>query len=231
MDGKQLKLSTFDGAHAFLFVADLSDEGNMKGTFWSGNRFKQNWSASKNENASIRGMKELTFLKEGYGELAFSFPDASGSLVSLEDKVYQNKVVIVQIFGTWCPNCMDETRYLVELYNKYHQEGLEIIGLDFEMEPGLEYFKPRVERFKRDLQVPYNIVLAGSSNKKEAAEALPMLNHILSFPTAIIIDRKGEVQEIHTGFSGPGTGQAYLNYKKEMEELIEGLIINKQIKN
>lgn len=224
MDGNQLKLSTFDGAHAFLFLADLSEDGNLTGTFRSGHTFKQNWFASKNENASLRGMKELTYLKEGYSKLNFSFPDVSGEIVSLEDEEYQNKVVIVQIFGTWCPNCMDETKYLVELHSKYHSQGLEIIGLDFENKPTLEYFKPRAERFIRDLNVPYKIVLAGNSNKKKAAEALPMLNHILSYPTAIIIDRKGEIQEIHTGFSGPGTGEAYLNYKKEMEELIDSLL-------
>jgi len=169
-------------------------------------------------------MKELTYLKEGYDKIAFSFPDESGSLISLKDEKYQDKLVIVQIFGTWCPNCMDETRYLVDLHKKYHKRGLEIIGLDFEITPTLEYFKPRVERFRKDLEVPYDIVLAGHANKKKAAEALPMLNHILSYPTAIIIDRKGEIKEIHTGFSGPGTGEAYQNYEKEMEGLIESLL-------
>jgi len=224
MDGNQLKLSTFDGGHAFLFLADLSGDDNLEGTFRSGHQFKQNWYATRNENSSLRGMKELTYLKEGYEKFEFSFPDTSGNLVSLEDEVYQDKVVIVQIFGTWCPNCMDETRYLVDLYKKYHHQGLEIIGLDFEIEPELEYFKTRVKRFRRDLKVPYNIVLAGSSIKELAAEALPMLNHILSYPTAIIIDRAGEIQEIHTGFSGPGTGKAYLSYKEEMETLIESLL-------
>ena len=224
MDGNQLKLSTFDGAHAFLFTADLGEDGNMVGIFRSGHTFKQNWIASKNENAKIRGMKELTYLKEGYDKLTFSFPNVEGRLISLEDEKYQNKVVIAQIFGTWCPNCMDETRYLVDLHNKYHSKGLEIIGLAFETTPTLEYFKPRVERFKNDLNVPYELILAGPANKRKAAEALPMLNHILSYPTAIIIDRMGEIQEIHTGFSGPGTGEAYSIYKKEMEELIEKLL-------
>lgn len=224
MDGNQLKLSTFDGAHAFLFMAELTADGYLSGTFRSGHEFKQNWIAIKNENASLRGMKELTYLKEGYKRLEFGFPDESGKIISLEDDVYQDKVVIVQIFGTWCPNCMDETSYLVELYNKYHHQGLEVIGLDFEFTPTLEYFKPRVQRFRRDLGVPYDIVLAGSSDKKKAAEQLPMLNHILSFPTAIILDRDGEIQEIHTGFTGPGTGESYLKYKKEMEQLIESLL-------
>ncbi len=224
MDGNQLKLSTFDGAHAFLFVAELAADGSLKGIFRSGHLFKQYWLASRNENASLRGMKELTYLKAGYEKLEFSFPDVSGNIISLEDENFQNKVVIVQILGTWCPNCMDETRYLVELYNNYHKQGLEVIGLDFEIQPTLEYFKPRVRRFIRDLKVPYKIVLAGNADKKEAAEALPMLNHILSYPTAIIINKKGEIQEIHTGFSGPGTGEAYLNYKNDMEDLIESLL-------
>ena len=223
VNGNSMQLSCFDGAHVFLFTAELSDSA-LNGWFYSGNTYKEKWSAVKSDDAELADMKTLTYLNPGYDKLSFAFPNEKGDTISLTDEKYKGKVVIVQIFGTWCPNCMDETRFLAEMYEKYNAAGLEIIGLDFEVKPDFDYFKQRIERYRNDLNVSWELVLAGTSNKKKAAEALPMLNKIISYPTAIYIDRNGEIREIHTGFSGPGTGEAYDQYKKETEELLEKLL-------
>ncbi len=223
VNGNTFQLSCFDGAHIFLFTAKQKD-GKVSGKFYSGNTWRQTWSAKKTDNPELSDMKSLTWLKPGYDKLSFSFPNEKGETISLDDPKFRDKVVIAQIFGTWCPNCMDETRYFVDLYKQYEKEGLEIIGLDFEIQTDFEYFKKRIARFRNDLNVPYELVLAGPANKKLAAEALPMLNKVISFPTAIFIDRKGNVREIHTGFSGPGTGDEYEHYKKETENLLIKLL-------
>ncbi len=223
-DGQWLRLSTFDGAHAFLFEASISDSGELIGRFRSGASWKARWLASRDAEAQLADMKSLTYLKEGYDRLAFSFPDEEGALVSLDDDRFRGKVVIVQIFGSWCPNCMDETRFLADLYERYRDQGLEVIGIDFEPRPTLDYFRGRMERYRRDLNVGYTLLLGGSSNKAQAAEALPMLNDIISFPTAIIIDREGEIREIHTGFAGPGTGISYEEYSRDTEALVKELL-------
>jgi hypothetical protein len=62
--------------------------------------------------------------------------------------------------------------------------------------------------------INYKIVFGGTSKKSEAAKTLPMLNHIMSYPTTIFIDRKGKIKKIQTGFNGPGTGKIYEDYKK-----------------
>lgn len=223
VNGNRMQLSCFDGAHAFLFSA-TQNEGLIEGMFWSGDTWKQAWTAQKSDNPELGDMKTLTYIKPGYDRFTFAFPNDRGETVSLDDERYRGKVVIVQIFGTWCPNCMDETRYLTELYKKYHPEGLEIIGLDFETRTDFDYFKTRIERFRNDLNVPWELLLAGPANKTKAAEALPMLNKVISYPTAIFIDKTGKVREIHTGFSGPGTGDDYEHYKTETEELVESLL-------
>jgi len=223
VNGNTVQLSCFDGAHAFLFTATQTN-GKLEGMFYSGSIWKEKWVAEKTDKPELGDMKSLTYLKPGFDRLTFDFPNEEQETISLEDENYKGKVVIVQIFGTWCPNCMDETRYLVELYDKYNSNGLEIIGLDFETRTEFEYFKDRITRFRKDLNVPYELLLAGPANKKKAAESLPMLNKIISYPTAIFIDKSGKVREIHTGFSGPGTGNDYEHYKKETEELIETLL-------
>jgi thiol-disulfide isomerase/thioredoxin len=224
VNGNVMTLSTFDGSHAFWFRATMSDSGSITGDFRSGTHWHETWHGALNDEFVLRDMKGLTWLKEGYDSLEFKLKDTEQIERSLDDSMYQNKVVIVQIMGSWCPNCMDESRFLQGLYTKYQQGGLEIIGLDFEPDTSFNYFYSRVQKFKIDLGLSYPILNAGFSNKSKAQEALPMLNKIISYPTAIIINRQGEIEEIHTGFSGPGTGEVYLNYCRETEKLIQALL-------
>ncbi|BDS13589.1 peroxiredoxin family protein [Aureispira anguillae] len=223
-DGKELSLSCFDGAHAFLFKATLQEDGSLKGDFWSGNHWHEQWQAEPNTDFQLASMDKLTHLKEGYDKLAFRFPNASGDTISLEDKRFEGKPTIVQITGSWCPNCMDETRFLVDVYDKYHPKGLEIIAIDYEVVNDFEVFKKSKARIQKHLGVNYPFVFGGPAKKSEAIKTLPMLNHIMSYPTAIFIDKKGQIREIHTGFSGPGTGDLYQKYVDKTIALVEELV-------
>ena len=61
-------------------------------------------------------------------------------------------------------------------------------------------------------------------DKEVFLEKIPMLENIISYPTTIIIDKSGNVNSIHTGFNGPATGQAYIDYMNEFESEIKGLL-------
>lgn len=223
VDGNQLKLSTFDGSHAFYFEAKINDNTTLDGWFYSGNHWSEKWTAKRNTGFKLRDAESLTYLREDYNKLAFTFPNLKGDSISLADEKYTGKVVIVQLFGSWCPNCMDETRYLVDLYNKHHANGLEIVGLAYERSNEFDEAKKAVYRMKDNLSVNYDLLIAGTSRKSQAAETLPMLNAVISFPTAIYIDRKGEIRKIHTGFSGPGT-TIYDDFVKENNAFVEELL-------
>ena len=205
----KFRLGTFDGAHAFLFSGSILQDGTLEGTFYSGNHYSARFVAEKDENARLRSADSLTYLKEGYDKFAFSFPDLDGNMVSLEDERFRDKVVIVQIMGSWCPNCLDESRLFAEWYNRYHDQGLEVVALAFERSDDFEQAKKAVERFRKPLEADYPFLIAGVASKQSAAEKLPMLNHVMSYPTSIFIDREGNIRKIHTGFSGPGTGKHY----------------------
>ena len=222
LDGDSLKLSSFDGAHAFLFTAKVTDS-SMNGNFYSGNHFKEPFVANRNDGFELPNPDSLTFLNEGYDKLAFSFPDSDGNMISLSDKKYQNKVVIVQLMGTWCPNCLDETKFLVDYLKQ--DSNVEVIGLAFESAKTKEIAFKAINRLKDRVAVNYPILLAqyGSYDKKKAQEKLPMLNHILSYPTTIFIDKNGDVRKIHTGFNGPATGEKYVEFKKDFNALITQL--------
>lgn len=223
LNNDQLQLSTFDGAHAFLFTAQVTDS-TLNGYFYSGNHWKEPFIAKKNMKYELPSEDSLTFLKEGFDTFDFSFPDDKGNQISLQDERFDDKVVIVQIMGTWCPNCLDETKYYVEYYNK--NKGAEFIALAFEYAKTEEKAFKSIRRLQDKLKVEYPVLLAqyGTSNKEKAQEKLPMLNHVLSYPTTIFIDKKGKVRKIHTGFNGPATGQKYVDFKRDFEDFVNQLL-------
>ncbi len=224
VDGDRMQLSTFDGAHAFVFYAQMQADGSLKGDFWSGTRWHEDWTAERNFAAQLPDVYSLTWLKEGYQKIEFSFPDLDGNPVALSDDKYRDKVVLVTLSGTWCPNCADEAEFLSGYYRQNRDRGLEIITLLYEH---FEAFEPSA-RQGRALQAKYgldfDLLIAGTSDKTQAAETLPMLSSVLAFPTMIFIDRKGDVRKIHTGFSGPGTGQHYKQFVGEFNALMDELL-------
>lgn len=216
-------LSCYDGAHLFLFKAQIEND-TLRGTFWSGTHWEEPWIAYRNNNFELSNPDSLTFLKDGYDKLAFTFPNLNGDAISLTDEKYQNKVVIVNIMGPWCPNCKDETAYLTELYKKNKANGLEIIALSFDKSKEYESAKSTALKIKEHFKVDYDILIAGKASKIDAAKALPMLNHIMSYPTSIYIDRTGKIRKIRTGFYGPGTGDFYTRYTEQTDDFVAKLL-------
>ena len=133
-------------------------------------------------------------------------------------------MVVLQIFGTWCPNCLDETRFLTEWYEENKERDVEIIGLAYEQKDDFDYAARRVRKLVDKLDVGYDFLIAGTSDKAAASKTLPMLNRVMSFPTTITIDRDGLVRNIHTGFSGPGTGEHYEEFVEEFEARMDRLL-------
>lgn len=222
MDGKTLKLSTFDGAHAFLFEAEVTDS-LLYGFFYSGNHWKEPFSGVRNESYELPDANALTFLKEGYERFDFSFPDTEGKIVSMNDDLFKDKVVVVQIMGTWCPNCLEETKYYTQYLKENPSTEVQFVSLAFEYAKTKERAINSVNRLIKAVDVPYPILIAqyGTGDKGKANDKLPMLNHVLSYPTTIFIDKKGVVRKIHTGFNGKATGESYTQFVTEFESFLE----------
>jgi thiol-disulfide isomerase/thioredoxin len=225
----KLFLSCFDGSHAFLFTGKITDANTIvDGKFYSGLSSVDNWTAKKDEHAILPDAHSLTALKPGYKNISFTFPDLDGKKVSLADDRFKGKVTIVQFMGSWCPNCMDETAYLSPFYKKYKSRGVEVVGLAYERSTDFQKARRNVRQLKDRFGVSYPLLITGyTNNKAEVAKSLPMLNSFEAFPTTIIVDKKGEVRKIHTGFSGPGTGSHYTAFITEFEKLITGLLAEK----
>ncbi len=224
VQGRNLLLSTFDGNHAYLFKASMQDDGSVAGEFYSGKTWYETWVGKKNDRAELPDASTLTHLKKGYERIDFTFPDANGNMVSLDDDKYKDKVVILQIMGTWCPNCMDETKFLSPWYNANKDRGVEVIGLAFERKDDFNYASARVKKMVGKMDVKYDILIAGTDDKENAAKSLPMLDAVVAFPTTIFIGKDGKVRKIHTGFNGPGTRQYYDRFIENFNETVNSLL-------
>ncbi|HZY35301.1 MAG TPA: TlpA disulfide reductase family protein [Mucilaginibacter sp.] len=225
--GDSLYLSCFDGGHAYLFKAKIDDNNTLTdGKFFAGYSGLDKWRAVRNENAKLPDAYSLTALKPGYKKIDFTFKDINGKDVSLGDARFKNKVVIVQILGSWCPNCMDETNFMVSsYYPKYHKKGVEVIGLAYERTTDFAKSQRTLQQMKAHFNVPYPLLITGyTPSAGDPEKSLPMLADFKGFPTTIIIDKKGEVRKIHTGFSGPGTGEYYAQFVDEFEKLTDDLL-------
>lgn len=220
----KLQMSTFDGNHAYIFYATQLADGRLSGEFYSGKTWKEFWIAEKSEHPVMPDPESLTYLKPGFDRIEFSFPDVNGKKVSLTDDRYKNQVVILQIFGTWCPNCMDETKFLGPWYEQHKDRGVKIIGLAYERKDDFAYASARVKKMIDKYDVGYDFVIAGTNDKARASETLPMLNKVVAFPTTIFIGKDGKVKKIYTGFNGPGTGRYFDEYVHHFNEMVNDLL-------
>ena len=225
--GNQLRLSTFDGGHAFLFTATIKDNKTITGgLFYSGAHYKENWNAVRNKNATVNDAAVTMKMKPGETQLNFRFPDLNGDTVSINDSRFKNKVVIVQLMGSWCPNCMDETAFLSDYYKKNKQRGLEIISLAYEYSANFERSVKSLRKFQQRFNVSYPMLITGVtvSDSLRTEKTIPQITPVRFFPSSIIIDKKGIVRKFDTEFVGPGTGIHFENYTKNFYRIIDALL-------
>jgi peroxiredoxin len=226
VSGNKFMVSAMDGAHSLAFVADIAPDGSMNGRFIGGPRWKSVWKAVKDSTVTLPRGQDLVKLKKGAPRFTFTFPDVNGQPVSLDDTVFRGKVVIVEAMGTWCPNCMDESLYLKDVYDRYREQGLEIVGLCFE-DKTFEVSQGKMQRFISQTGAAYKFLYAGPRGGGSLRTVLYVADGMLAFPTTIYIDRKGTIRRMETGFSGPGTGSHYDDLVRETTGFIEKLLAEK----
>ncbi len=222
--GDSLMISTFDGIHALVFSAKIKGD-TIKGTLYSGATSLEKWTAVKDLNVKLEA--PVTALKEGEsGRLDFSFKDLEGNVVSINDQRFKDKVVVLQLMGSWCPNCMDEMAFLSDYYRKNKNRGVEVIALAYELSTDEARSRKSLQKFQQQFKVEYPMLITGvtAGDPEKTQKTLPQLNAIKVFPTSIILDKKGLVNHINTSFYGPGTGEYYVQYKKEFEEVMNSLL-------
>jgi thiol-disulfide isomerase/thioredoxin len=154
----------------------------------------------------------------------FSGADIAGRTVTNADPRFKGKVVLVNIMGSWCPNCHDEAPFLAELDAKYRARGLQIVGLDFESPDELKSLD-RLKAFVARYNLRYNILVGGE--RSQVNERLPQAVNLNAWPTTFFLDRQGKVHSVHVGFPSRGSGPYDLEARAQISREIEGLLAQK----
>lgn len=215
-----LRLAAFDGAHAFLFDAIEQADGTLWGNFWSGTSWHETWTATRDDAAALPDGFDQIHVTADPKWSEVQVHELDGTPKTLDDPSLFGALTIVNVFGSWCPNCHDEAPYLSELHGKYGSHGLKVVGLAFEASGELEQDSEQVRKYVNRHRIPYPVLLAGVSDKQEASKAIPFVDQIKAFPTTFFVDRAGRVLATYSGFSGPATGPAHEELKRRFEAII-----------
>jgi thiol-disulfide isomerase/thioredoxin len=217
VSGDQFEAASFDGVYNYVFKGSIKD-GVMSAAILSNSKTKI--TGQLDSNAELPDAYKQTEINE----LKFILPDLKGQSVTLNHPKFKNKPVVVQIFGSWCPNCMDELNYLIPWYKSNARRGVEVIALAFERSLNVEEATRQLLKVQKKLNVPYTILQAGSTAEEKPMDKLPGLKNFISFPTTIFLNKKHQVVKVHAGFSGPSTGAYYEKWKAEFNQTINELL-------
>jgi thiol-disulfide isomerase/thioredoxin len=232
-DGKWL-LSHFDGSRPGVIEVSLTKEGTLEILQFTGppgNAATEGGTtrlvAYRPDVARARGFPEPenyethTTVRDPNEKFVFNFPDVNGKLVSNDDPRFKGKVVLAIVTGTWCPNCHDEAKYLVQLDKKYHDRGLAIVALDFE-EPEQQGSLERERAFVKQYGVKYTYLIAGAPS--DLGQKVPQLVNLNTWPATVFVGRDGRVKSIHSGFASPASGDFNRQLQQEFTAKIDQLL-------
>lgn len=222
IQGKRIYLSTFDAAHAFLFEAKILDDNSLIGTFQSGKHYSTTWEAKKNDNIKIGDAFELTTSTIADQPFDFSFEGLDGNMVSLQDAQFADKIKLVKISGTWCPNCKDESLFLMDYLKNNPSEDIEVIEVAFERYKDIGKAKSILKRYKEKMNLPFTVLYGGYANKSITSEKFPQISKVISYPTLIFVDKSNKIRHIHTGFAGPATSE-FPAFEQKFKSIIKEL--------
>lgn len=218
--GRNFYLTTFNGENAYLFEGIVDENSNLSGDFYSGIARHETFTAIKNDTVQLEDPTQLA-ASDGLGKkVDFTALELNGDTFVLSLSEYKGTPLVVQILGTWCPNCMDETEFLMQWRKQNPQSGVEVIGVAFELKDDLAYAAKLLGNFMDKFKVDYKIVFAGKAGKESVNSFFPMIDNIVAYPTTIYLNSNHEIVKIYTGFSGPASGVYYDNFKADFEKTV-----------
>jgi hypothetical protein len=227
-DFYNIQMQCLDGAHLFCFTAEVAhEEGSFyNGRFYSGNTYSEKWEGEDDMDFELRNSEELVKLKSGREGEVFTFNamDLQGNMKTFGVEDWKGKLSIIQLMGTWCPNCTDEGKVMAAMHKKYNAKGLQIIPVAFERSDDIAENKKVIQKQMAQLNCGYEAYVgrAEGKGKERAQNVFPQLEKVMAFPTMIVVNSEGKVIHVHTGFNGPATGEYHTREVLQLEKVIQG---------
>lgn len=227
-DKKSLKLSRFDGIHLLVLSAEFQADGSLAGKLntqaFTAVR-KDASKAASSEPSTEPDSEAITTMANPDEPFRFSARDPkTGTLITQDDSRFKGKPYIVDIFGTWCPNCHDEAPVLQDIYKRFQSQSLEIVGLAYEYVDDPQRNARLLDIYRKKYQIGFPMLLAGTTDSGQISKTLPQLKGFGAYPTTIFVGADGKVKKIHAGFAGPATGARFTEVKQKFEENVKQLV-------
>ncbi len=219
-------LTRFDGIHVTRMVGKFLSADHIEGTLQFDPTTIVPFTATRSGVSAAAALNPESVTKVRNPDVPFRFhgiDPLTGREVTSEDPRFRGKAIIVDIFGTWCPNCHDEEPVLVDLYNRYHEQGLEIVGLAYEYTNDEKRSAWMLALYRKQYGIPFTLLVAGSTDDGQIAKTLPQLIGFGAYPTTIFLDREHRVKIIHAGFESPATGMfdaVKARFQHNVEEIL-----------
>jgi len=223
--GDTLTLSRFDGAFVYHLTARAEGD-SLVGVFHAGLQAQTPFVARRSTGRPHIADPETLTKADTAAPFRFAFRDTDGRLVTQDDPQFKGKVVLVDIFGTWCPTCHEAAAALVALHKEFAPQGVAFVGLAYEVSGDSATDAALVRRYRARFNVPFPLLLAGRNDVDAAAATLPQLDGFTAFPTTLFLDRTGRIRRVHAGFYGPATGALHTaqiaDFRARLESLLKG---------
>ncbi|MEI6128560.1 MAG: TlpA disulfide reductase family protein [Planctomycetota bacterium] len=127
------------------------------------------------------------------GSLKFDFAGTTLSGDKVDQQTFANHVVIVDLWGTWCPPCRKAIPVLVKLYEKYKQHGLEVIGLCYAGN-GESEDSDKVRKFASENRITYSLLPGTAAMRSQ-------IRDFSGYPTMLLFERDMKHAKTHVGFA------------------------------
>lgn len=221
--GDSFHVARFDGTFVLLLEGRL-DGDTLRGTYHAGLRTQTPYVAVRSTGAPHLVAPTALTTADTTNPFRFAFPDLQGRLVDQDDSRLKGKVLLVDIFGSWCSSCHEAMPDLIELHRTYHARGLEIVGFGYEVSSDSAEANRLIRRFRDKFGAPWLLLRAGLNVVEETAATLPQLRGFSAYPTTIFVGRDGRIRQVYAGFRGPATGAQHTRQIEDYRRLIESLL-------
>jgi thiol-disulfide isomerase/thioredoxin len=223
MEGDSVTVARFDGTSVYVLAGRLSGD-TLRGVFHAGLRTQTPFVAVRSTGAPHLVAPTALTTADTINPFRFAFRDLAGRLVTQEDARFKGKVVLIDIFGSWCVTCHEATPHLLELYREYRAKGLEVLGLGYEVTGDSTRDNPQIRRFQEKFGIPWLLLHAGASVVEETAASLPQLKGFTAYPTTIFLGRDGRIRQVYAGFRGVSAGAQHQKQIEDYRNIIERLL-------
>ena len=214
------EFGTFDGAHLYHLKTRPAKDG-IFGTFHSGNHYAATFRGE--QRADAPDLEPLTAPLRDSVQFEINTLGRNGERIAWTLENLPAEITVIDIMGTWCPNCLDEINLLKQLAERYPHAAFMSVAFERGADRDLERAWEHLDRYRSNLGITWPVHLGGPASKEKAGQAFPFLERIASFPTTVFVHRNGRIIT-HSGFNGPATGTAYEAEERAFEENIQFLM-------